>query len=44
VKYLLSLVENEDLDEMNIGYFMEPTMSAFAELLAEQEKMKVHIY
>ncbi|XP_064626537.1 R3H domain-containing protein 4-like isoform X2 [Lineus longissimus] len=41
VKYLLSLVESEDLDEMNIGDFMEPTMSAFAELLAEQEKMKV---
>lgn len=39
--YLMTLVENEEFGELEISDFVEPTVSAFAELLNEHEKMKV---
>lgn len=37
----MTLVENEEFGELEISDFVEPTVSAFAELLNEHEKMKV---
>ncbi|XP_074640538.1 R3H domain-containing protein 4-like isoform X2 [Tubulanus polymorphus] len=41
LNFLLGLVENEEYGEIDIFDFMEPSMSAFAEILCEKEKMKI---
>ena len=41
--YLVELGENEELGDLEIVDLAEPTISVFAELLMEQDKMQVNI-
>ena len=43
VNFLLTLVDNEEFGDIDMSDFLEPSVSAFAELLSETEKMKVKL-